>query len=113
MSVWVYVQSRVCMHSHTHLPLTFPPPPTLVDPDKHTNTNTHKNTHTQHDTAQEKGAQICVDDRCLNRATMTECLRCSKTACANQRLRCVGLPLFVYIDGRVWVWVWVCERAAI
>lgn len=35
----------------------------------------------------EKGEPICVDERCFNRATMAECIRCSKAACANQRLR--------------------------
>lgn len=70
--------------SHVHS-LTRTPPPSLSP------THTYKNKKTQNKIThhQEKGAPICVDERCLNRATFTECLKCSKTACANQRLRCV------------------------
>ncbi len=54
-------------HESTHSP---PPPNPPID-------------------AQEKGALICTDERCLNRATFTECMKCSKGSCANQRLRSV------------------------
>jgi hypothetical protein len=37
---------------------------------------------------QEKDTVICRDERCLNFATLTECVRCSKM-CGNQRIRWV------------------------